>query len=135
MQRITVEGGYPVWVEEIAKADTPWRDVDEIAAAFRARIQRQAGSAFIGVCDHYGLNLRLGEKLHAAMRDARIVLFCDDPALPGPTLLALRPCAIGVADMGNRFVLSFMERPGPAANGFLRQGLEDLLTDRFARTG
>jgi len=55
-----------------------------------------------------------------------VALLYDDPALPSPTLLALQPCAIGVADMGNRFVLSFMERPGPAANGFLLQWLDGL---------
>jgi len=77
MQRITVEGRYPVWVEEIAKADTPWRDVDEIAAVLQARIRRHSGSAFIGVFDHYGLNLRVGETLpitHAGRQ--------SDPVLP-----------------------------------------------------
>jgi len=111
MQRITVEGRYPVWVEEIAKADTPWHDVDEIAVVLQSSIQRHAGSAFIGVFDHYGLNIRMGETLPFAMQDAKAILFCPGARLLNPMHLALCPCAIGVADMGNRFVISFLDTP------------------------
>lgn len=109
MQRITVEGGSPVWIEEIAKADTPWRDVDEIAAVLRQRLQRDGGSAFIGVVDLYGLNLRLGEALPPAMQDAKAFLFCPATRLVNPLIIALCPCVIGVADMGNRFVISLLD--------------------------
>jgi hypothetical protein len=126
MQCFGGEGGYPVWIEEIAKADTFYRNVDEIVAALQARVARHAQASWIGVCDHYGLNLRLGERLPAAMQDARIALLCDAPALSGTAFLALQPCAIGVADMGNRFVFSFMERPDAAGNGFLRQWLDGM---------
>ena len=111
MQRITVEGGYPVWIEEIAKADTPWRDVDEIIAALRERIQRHAGFAYIGVLDHYGLILRLGETHPAEMRDAKAILFCPGAKRLNPVLPALCPGAISVADMGNRFVIFFLDAP------------------------
>lgn len=38
MQCIAVDGLYSVRVEEIAEADTPWRDVDEVTAALQACI-------------------------------------------------------------------------------------------------
>ena len=60
------------------------------------------------------------------MLDARIALLCDAPVSLTPAVLAMQPCAIGVADMGNRFVLSFMERPDSAANGFLFLWLDGL---------
>jgi len=44
------------------------------------------------------------------------VIFCFGFMLPGPQVLAVRPRAIGVADMGDRFVLSFMEAPMQPAN-------------------
>lgn len=126
MQRITAEGRYPVWVEEIAKADTPWRDVDEIAAALSASIYRQAGAAFIGVFDYYGFNLRVGASLPVDMQDAKTVLFCPGARLPGPVALALCPCAIGVADMGNRFVISFLDAPAASPMETLALWVEDL---------
>lgn len=126
MQHITVEGRYPVWVEEIAKADTPWRDVDEIAAALSACIHRQAGAAFIGVFDCYGFNLRVGASLPVDMQDAKTVLFCPGARLPSPAALALCPCAIGVADMGNRFVISFLDAPVVSPTDTLALWVEDL---------
>lgn len=126
MQRITVEGRYPVWIEEIAKADTAWRDVDEIAAVLQACIRRHGGTAFIGVFDHYGLNLRAGEALPIAMQDAKAILFCPGARLPYPEALALCPCAIGVADMGNRFVISFLDAPHVSPTETLAQWVEYL---------
>lgn len=126
MQRITLDGRYPLSVEEIAKADTRWRDVDEIAAALRARIHGSHGAAFVGVFDHYGLNLRMAEPLPISMQDAKTILFCFGSTLPDPAFLALSPCAIGVADMGNRFVISFLDAiAGPDSEAMTRW-IEDL---------
>lgn len=127
MRHIASEGGYPVWIEEIAKADTPWHDADEIAAALQERILR-CGAAFIAVFDHYGLNLRMGEALPAAMQDAKTILFCPCAKLLDPLLLALSPCAIGVADMGNRFVISFQASPVFTPTKTLSLWVDDLRT-------
>ena len=107
MQHADLGGLYPFWVEEIAKADTCCCDVDEIAAVLQRCICRHGEAVFIAVFDHYGLNLRLGESLPFAMQDAKAILFCPNTNLLTPARLALCPCTIGVADMGNRFVISF----------------------------
>lgn len=134
MQRITVEGLYPVWVEEIAKADTPWRDVDEITAALEACIRRLGSTAFVGIFDHYGLNLRACEPLPTNMQDAKTLLFCRGAWLRDPRFLALSPSAIGVADMGNRFVISFLDAPMVSPLEHMFQWIEDLhATDPAAR--
>ena len=122
MYRTDVEGGCPVWIEEIAKADTPWRDVDEIAAVLGKHLLRHGGAAFIGVFDLYGLNLRLGEALPAAMQDAKAFLFCPGANLLNPALIARCPCVIGVADMGNRFVISFLDASLVATSFFSPAG-------------
>ncbi|MDD5404621.1 MAG: hypothetical protein PHZ14_08815 [Sulfuricella sp.] len=132
MQRITVDGHYPVWVEEIAKADTPWHDVDEVAAALSAGIRHQAGVALIGVFDHYGLNLRVGASLPLDMQDAKMVLFCPGARLLRPEGVALCPRAIGVADMGNRFVISFLEAATAASTETLALWVEELRATHIA---
>jgi hypothetical protein len=126
MQLMTVDKHYPVWVEEIAKADTPWRDVDEITAALRARILGFGATAFLGIFDHYGLNLRECEPLPMPMQDAKTILFCRGAQLQDPLLLALCPSAIGVADMGNRFVISFLDAPMVSPTEAMFQWIEEL---------
>jgi hypothetical protein len=51
------------------------------------------------------------EPAAANWQDAKAILFCPGTKLLNPVLLALCPCAIGVADMGNRFVISFPDAP------------------------
>lgn len=126
MRRIDGEDGYPLWVEEIAKADTPWRDVDDIVAVLRQDIQGQGGAASIGVFDLYGLNLRLGEALPVAMQDAKVFLFCPGAKLLNPVLVALCPSVVGVADMGNRFVISFLDASRVSSTEPLAQWLDNL---------
>lgn len=128
MWQITGEGGRPVWFEEIAKADTSWRDVDEIVAALQAHIRRNGVFAFIGIFDYYGLNLRVGELLPIAMQDAKLILFCVGANLPNPTAMAMCHSAIGVADMGNRFVISFPGAPVDSSAKTLAQWVDELRT-------
>jgi hypothetical protein len=126
MRCIAVDGLYSVWVEEIAKVDTPCRDVDEITVALQACICHLGATALIGVFDHYGFNLRAGAPLPMCMQDAKTILFCRGSLLLDPMLLALCPSAIGVADMGNRFVISFLDAPAVFPAETVGQWVEDL---------
>lgn len=130
MRRIILEGGFPVWVEEMAKVDTPYYDVDEIVAALRACVQHRAGYAFIRVFDHYGHNLGIGEPVPRDMRDAKALIFCPAAGLPDPALMAMYLCAIHVADMGNRFVISFADMPDISSRQTLSEWVEELRTVR-----
>ena len=56
------------------------------------------------------------------------MIFCFGFALPNPQVLAMRPRSIGVADLGGKFVLSFMEAPMKPANEAMEalvKGLRD----------
>lgn len=56
------------------------------------------------------------------------LIFCFGYALPNPQVLAVRPRAIGIADLGDRFVVSFMEAPMQPANEAMEawvRGLRD----------
>jgi hypothetical protein len=50
------------------------------------------------------------------IRAAKNVLFCFGLSLPSPEILGLRPRSIGVAELDDQFVISFMETPMPVAN-------------------
>ena len=44
------------------------------------------------------------------------IIFCFGFAIPTPQMLAVRPRSIGIADMGDKFVISFLEAPMQPAN-------------------
>jgi hypothetical protein len=44
--------------------------------------------------------------------------------LPVPQAMAVRPRSIGVTDMGENFVVSFMEAPNPQAQEWITEWVE-----------
>ena len=50
------------------------------------------------------------------IKSAFNVVFCFGHALPNPMVLAVRPRSIGIADLGDKFVVSFMDAPMKPAN-------------------
>ncbi|MEZ5840292.1 MAG: hypothetical protein R3D02_07630, partial [Hyphomicrobiales bacterium] len=65
----------------------------------------------IGVFDHFAHTRAFDGPIDPAIKDARNIVFCFGFALPNPQVLSVRPRSIGVADMGESFVLSFLEPP------------------------
>lgn len=126
MHRVMILDKYPVCVDEIAKADTPLRNVDEIVDHLCNQVRADRSVALIGIFDHYGHSVRLGGHIHPEVQDAKEVVFCFGPALPDVELLAIRPRAIGIADLGNRFFVTFLEGPGEETNRTLEHWIEDL---------
>lgn len=54
--------------------------------------------------------------ISAEIKDAKNIICCFGKALPKPEMLAVRPRAIGIAEMEESFVVSFMEAPNVDAN-------------------
>lgn len=50
------------------------------------------------------------------IKDAKNILFCFGKELPSPLVLSVRPRSIGVVELANSFVITFLEAPNPAAN-------------------
>lgn len=108
---------YPIFVLELAKAETDLRSVDEFIARLKERIEQHKVARFIAVFDHYAHTKALPEGvIDPEIRDAKNIVFCFGVSLPSPEVLALRPRSIGVAELSDRFVISFLEAPMPVAN-------------------
>ncbi len=116
MKRTLLQEKYPVFIAELGKDETPCRSIDDVVAHLQARIAENAKVKFIGVFDHYAHTRAIGGEIAAGVVGAVDVIFCFGFALPDPQVLAVRPRAIGVADLGDRFVISFMEAPMQPAN-------------------
>jgi hypothetical protein len=117
MKQMTVMEKYPVLTIEISKEETTFTSVDEVIAQLKANIEAHPVAVVIGVFDHYAhtSSLEVGE-IAPNIKDAKNLICCFGKALPKPEMMAVRPRSFGVADMGESFVISFMEAPNPDAN-------------------
>jgi len=122
MKQITVMEKYPVFTLEIAKNETSYQSIDEIFAYLKKEIEAHPVAVYIGEFDHYThtSGLEAGE-ISDAIKDAKNIICCFGKMLPKPEVLAVRPRAIGVAEMAESFVVSFLEAPNPDANAAMEQ--------------
>lgn len=116
MKQTLLQEKYPIFVAEIAKNEATYRSVDELVAYYRARIAENPKVQFIGVFDHYAHTRKIEGPIVEGMTAAVDIIFCFGFAIPTPQMLAVRPRSIGVADMGDKFVISFLEAPMQPAN-------------------
>lgn len=122
MQEKLFKEKYPIHTITIEKQESKLDDVDAIIDAIKSKVQDHPVATYIGIFDHFSHTQSLKEKnIAPEMVDAKNIIFCFGKELSNPMVLAVRPRAIGVADMGNSFVLSFLEAPNPAANQSMTQ--------------
>lgn len=117
---------YPVFVAEIAKGETGCKDVDAVVAYLKERIAATDKVTFIDVFDHYAHTKALGGEIAPGIEAAVDVIFCFGFALPNAQVLAVRPRSIGVADLGDKFVASFLEAPMKLANDTMESWVKGL---------
>jgi len=117
MKQITVMKKYPVFTMEINKNETNYKSIDEIFTYLKEQISVHPVAIYIGEFDHYAhtSSLEAGE-INDKIKDAKNLICCFGKVLPKPEILAVRPRAIGVAEMADSFVVSFLEAPNPEAN-------------------
>jgi len=109
---------YPVTVMEILKKETTFKNVNEIISYLNEKIESHPVAAYIGTFDHYTHTKSLGEngEISRDILDAKNIICCFGKQLPKPVMLAIRPRSIGVVEMADRFVVSFMDAPNPQAH-------------------
>ncbi len=116
MQEMNLMEKYPVVVLEVAKDETTFKDVDEILAYLKSKIDAHPVATFIAIFDHYAHTSNLEEgTLSSDILDAKNIICCFGKELPNPFVMAVRPRSIGVAEMADKFIVSFMEAPNPVA--------------------
>lgn len=116
MKQTLLQEKYPIFVAEIDKSETRCQSVDEVVSILKEKIAANPKVQFIGVFDHYAHTKRIEGEIHPEIQAAVDVIFCFGFALPNPQVLAVRPRSIGVADLGSKFVVSFLEAPMKPAN-------------------
>jgi hypothetical protein len=127
MKQITVMEKYPVYTIRIDKGETRYQNVDEILDYLKAQVATHPIATYIGQFDHYGhtASLESGE-ISEDIKDAKNLICCFGKVLPKPEVLAVRPRSIGVAEIKDAFVVSFLEAPNPDANAAMEQWVKNI---------
>ncbi len=121
MKQMMLQDKYPVYVLEVAKDDTTFGSVDEIMDFLKGKIDEHPKVAYIATFDHYAHTKSIGGEVADDIKAAKNIVFCFGVKLPKPGVLAVRPRSMGVADMGEKFVITFMEAPMPMANDAMQE--------------
>lgn len=119
---------YPINVLEITKDSTIFKTVDEVLSHLKAKIDIHPVATYIATFDHFSHTSNLDDgEINRDILDAKNIICCFGKQLPKPTLLSVRPRSIGVAEMSDRFVVSFMEAPNPQAEEAMTSWVKSIL--------
>ncbi len=116
MKQTLLQEKYPLFVAEINKSETACQTVDALVDYYKGKIAENPKVKFIGVFDHYAHTTSIGGDIAPGITAAVDIIFCFGFAIPSAQMLAVRPRSIGIADMGDKFIISFMEAPMQPAN-------------------
>ncbi len=127
MNKIMLKDKFPVFTQEIPKAACRFSNANEVIAYLREKIEAHPVARFIAVFDHYGhvKALENGE-IDPSILDSKNILFCLSAAIPGPAIAAVRPRAIAVNELQDKFVVNFMEAPVEAATNTMQEWVESI---------
>lgn len=126
MKQTLLQEKYPIYVAEISKEESRFQNVDEIVDYLRGKIAENPKIQYIGLFDHLAHTRNIGGEINPDIRAAVDLIFCFGIALPNPQVLAVRPRSIGIADMGGKFVVSFLEAPMKPANDTMEAWVKGL---------
>ncbi len=130
MKQSLLNEPYPLFILRLDRDEIRYQSVDAICDYFRSCIETHRCGQFIAVFDHYTHTCSLPDgAVEGEIRAAKNVLFCFGLTLPSAEVLGLRPRSIGIAELDDQFVISFMETPMPLANAAMEDWALGLLTE------
>lgn len=111
MQKTMFMDKYPVYSLRLEKNEVAYKNVPEIVAYFKEKIEDHEIAKFITVFDHYTHTSELNGTIPEGLRDAQNVVFCFGKEIPNTKILAVRPRSIGICEFDDYFVIDFIEAP------------------------
>lgn len=126
MQNRLLADKYPIHLLELEKSETPYEHLDELLRAIEAKAEVDPTVRLIAIFDHHAHTTLIGGEIRPDILAAKNLIFCFGTKLPDPAMLAVRPRSIGIAELPDRFVISFLEAPMPEANRKMTEWVLDL---------
>jgi len=126
MQQTIFKEKYPIFSYEIAKSEINKNSVDEIIAYYKEKINTHPIATYIATFNHYEHTTSIKGVINPEIKDVKNIIFCFGAEIPNSKVAAVRPRSIGVCDLGDKFVIDFMEAPNDKANDFMEKWTKDL---------
>lgn len=127
MQQQFFQEKFPIYKLQFSKAESKFATVDEIITQLKSEVEANAHATLIAVFDHYQHTQSIEGEIRADIKDAKNIIFCFGMKIPNPEVLAVRPRSIAVADMGDSFMVTFMEPPMQVATDFMEDWCKALV--------
>ncbi len=119
---------YPIFKLDIDKSEIKYKSVDEILDYLKEKIDNHNIAIYIGKFDHYSHTKSLEDgEVASEILDAKNIICCFGKGLSNPTVLSIRPRSIGVAELKDKFIISFLEAPNPIANEAMESWVKGLV--------
>jgi hypothetical protein len=118
---------YPVFELDIKKSETTFKTADEIITYLKEKIDNHPVAVYIATFDHYSHTNSLEDgEISSDILDAKNIVCCFGKNLPKANMLSVRPRSIGVAELNDEFVVSFLEAPNPMANDAMESWVKEI---------
>ncbi len=135
MKHTLLQDQYPVFTLEVERQETDFNTTDEIIEYLKRCVDGHGVSRFIAIFDHYSHTKGLENGwIDESILDAKNIVFCFGITLPSPQAMATRPKSIGVVELADRFVITFLEAPMPMANSTMESWVRSIGNRREAKT-
>lgn len=121
---------FPIFILELDKKETAAATLDAVVSHFQTAIEEHPWARFIDIFDHYAHTQSLADgEIAQEIRGAKNIVFCFGMSIPNPYVLATRPRSIGVAELDDRFIITFLEAPMPVANNAMERWARSLMSE------
>jgi hypothetical protein len=117
---------YHIFEIEFSKNELKFKNVNEILAALKDKIDAHPVIAYISTFDQFSQTKRVDGVIREDIKDAKNIIFCFGKEIPTPEVLAVRPRAIGVCELEDSFVVNFLEAPNEQANIIMEEMIKSL---------
>ena len=111
MKQVLLKDKFPVYTLEIPKAETSYKDTDEVIDYLKSMVEAHPAGRFIAVFDHYNHVKEQNGEIDESIQDSKNLLFCMSGAIPNAMIASVRPRSIAVNELSDKFVVNFMEAP------------------------
>lgn len=127
MQQKIFKEKYPIFVLEFSKAESKFDSIPEILDFLHEQVEAHPKATNIARFDHYAHTKSIDGQIGEGIQGAQNLILCFGMQLPSADPVAVRPRSIGVTDMGDKFVVNFMEAPNPVANETMEAWVKQLV--------
>ncbi|MEW7976474.1 MAG: DUF6858 family protein [Candidatus Sedimenticola endophacoides] len=128
MRQYLQQQAYPIFSLEVEKPECRFASVDEIIGYLKQQVDAHDSARFIALYDHFEHTRSLPQgQVSETILAAKHIVFCFGITLPEPLMMAVRPRSIGVVELAERFLITFLEAPMPVANLAMEQWAKSLV--------